>query len=31
LRVRFAEDDERRWPELIVRPMVDRAPTLGFQ
>jgi general secretion pathway protein J len=30
LRVRFAENDERRWPELIVRPMVDRAPAFGF-
>ena len=30
LRVRFAENDERRWPELIVRPMVDRSPTLAF-
>ena len=30
LRVRFPENDERRWPELIVRPMVDRAPTFGF-
>ena len=30
LRVRFAENDERQWPELIVRPMVERAPTLGF-
>jgi general secretion pathway protein J len=28
--VRFAEDDERQWPELIVRPMVERAPTFGF-
>lgn len=30
LRVRFAEDDERQWPELIVCPMVDRALTFGF-
>ena len=30
LRVRFAENDERRWPELIVRPMVDRALAFGF-
>jgi general secretion pathway protein J len=30
LRVRFAENDERQWPELIARPMVERAPTLGF-
>ena len=30
LRVRFAENDEREWPELIVRPMLDRAPTFGF-
>jgi general secretion pathway protein J len=30
LRVRFAENDERRWPELIVRPMVDRAPAVQF-
>jgi hypothetical protein len=30
LRVRFAESDEREWPELIVRPMLDRAPTFGF-
>jgi general secretion pathway protein J len=29
LQVRFAENDERRWPELIVRPMVDRV--LAFQ
>jgi general secretion pathway protein J len=30
IRVHFAEDDERQWPELIVRPMLDRAPTFGF-
>jgi general secretion pathway protein J len=30
LRVRFAENDDRRWPELIARPMVDRTPTFGF-
>jgi general secretion pathway protein J len=30
LRVRFADNDERRWPELIVRPMVDRALAFGF-
>jgi general secretion pathway protein J len=30
LRVRFADNDERQWPELIVRPMVDRAPGFGF-
>jgi general secretion pathway protein J len=30
LQVRFAENDERRWPELIVRPMVDGAVAFGF-
>ena len=30
LQVRFADNDERRWPELIVRPMVDRAIAFGF-
>ena len=30
LRVRFADGDERRWPELIVRPMVDRAAPSGL-
>ena len=30
IRVHFAEGDERQWPELIVRPMLDRAPTFGF-
>ncbi len=30
IRVRFAENDERQWPELIVRPMLDRAPSFGF-
>jgi general secretion pathway protein J len=25
IQVRFADDDLRRWPELIVHPMVDRA------
>jgi general secretion pathway protein J len=30
LRVHFPENDERRWPELIVRPMVDRAPAFQF-
>lgn len=30
LKVRFADNDERRWPELIVRPMVDRALAFGF-
>jgi general secretion pathway protein J len=30
LQVRFTENDERRWPELIVRPMVDRAVAFQF-
>jgi hypothetical protein len=30
LQVRFADDDERRWPELIVHPMVDRAAQFGL-
>jgi general secretion pathway protein J len=30
LQVRFAEYDERRWPELIVHPMVDGALAFGF-
>jgi general secretion pathway protein J len=30
LRVRFADNDRRQWPELIVRPMVDRALAFGF-
>lgn len=29
VRIRFADQDDRRWPELIVRPMVDEA--LAFQ
>lgn len=29
LRVRFADDDERRWPELVVRPMLDATPVSG--
>jgi general secretion pathway protein J len=28
--ITFAEEDPRRWPDLIVRPMIDRADTLGF-
>lgn len=30
LRVSFAENDARQWPELIVHPMVDRALASGF-
>jgi general secretion pathway protein J len=30
VRVRFAENDERQWPELIVHPMVDRSLALGI-
>jgi general secretion pathway protein J len=30
LQVRFADDDPRRWPELIVRPMVESSPFLRF-
>jgi general secretion pathway protein J len=30
LRVRFAEDDPRRWPELVVHPMIDQALTFQF-
>lgn len=30
IQVRFADHDERRWPELVVRPMVDRTLAFGF-
>jgi general secretion pathway protein J len=30
LQVRFAEDDPRRWPGLIVQPMIDQALTFQF-
>lgn len=30
LQVRFAEDDPRRWPELVVHPMIDQALTFQF-
>jgi general secretion pathway protein J len=30
LQMRFAENDQRRWPELIVRTMVDGAPNFDF-
>jgi general secretion pathway protein J len=30
LEVRFAEDDPRRWPGLIVQPMIDQALTFQF-
>lgn len=30
LRVRFAEGDPRRWPELVVHPTIDQALTFQF-
>ena len=30
LQLRFAEDDPRRWPGLIVQPMIDQALTFQF-
>jgi general secretion pathway protein J len=30
LRLRFPENDQREWPELIVQPMVDQALGFGF-
>jgi general secretion pathway protein J len=30
LRLSFPENDARRWPELIVQPMVDQALPFGF-
>lgn len=30
MHVRFAEDDPRRWPELVVHPAIDEALTFQF-